>query len=93
MANLINGATGNPTPQNFFPARDWDRSGKRFGSTEKAKADLGFSARVNISEGIGRLVEWTKKNRALIASCMERHAPLWLVKLIIGQQICCTLNI
>ena len=75
LANLINGATGNPTPPKLFPARDWDRSGKRFGSTEKAKADLGFSAEVDISEGIGRLVEWTKKNRALIASCMERHAP------------------
>ncbi len=75
LANLINVATGNPTPPKLFPARSWDRSGKRFGSTEKAKADLGFRAEVDIAEGIGRLVEWTKKNHALIASCMERHAP------------------
>ena len=75
LAHLINEATGNPIPPKLFPARDWDRSGKRFGSTEKAKADLGFSAKVGIAEGIVRLVEWTKINREFIKSCMERHAP------------------
>ena len=77
LAHLINEATGNPVPPNF-PARDWDRSGKRFGSTKKAKADLGFSAEVDIAEGIGRLVEWTKINREFIKSCMDRHSPFWL---------------
>ena len=75
LAHLINEATGNPVPPKLFPARDWDRSGKRFGSTKKAKADLGFSAEVDIAEGIGRLVEWTKINREFIKSCMDRHSP------------------
>ena len=75
LAVAINTATGNPTPVNLLPARDWDRSGKRFGSTEKAKAELGFEARVEISEGIPLLVEWTRENQDLIKTCMERHAP------------------
>jgi UDP-glucose 4-epimerase len=75
LAVAINTATGNPTPVNLLPARDWDRSGKRFGSTEKAKAELGFEARVEISEGIPLLVEWTRENKDLIKTCMERHAP------------------
>lgn len=75
LAAIINKATNNPTLPKLFPARDWDRSGKRFGSTQKAKLDLGFSAEVEISNGIELLVDWTKKNRELIKSCMDRHAP------------------
>ena len=35
LAETINALTGNPTPVDLRPARDWDRSGKRYGSTEK----------------------------------------------------------
>ncbi|MDA0905655.1 MAG: nucleotide sugar epimerase, partial [Verrucomicrobia bacterium] len=55
------------------PARDWDRSGKRFGSTEKAKVKLGFEAEVGIADGIDRLVSWTKKNHSRIENCIRRH--------------------
>ncbi|MDG1138182.1 MAG: NAD-dependent epimerase/dehydratase family protein [Opitutales bacterium] len=75
LAAVINKATSNPTLPQLFPARDWDRSGKRFGSTQKAKSDLGFSAEIDITEGINILVDWTMKNRELIKTCMERHAP------------------
>lgn len=75
LAAAINGATENPTPPELLPARDWDRSGKRFGSTEKAKSHLGFEAKVEVSEGIPRLVEWTRENQDFIRICMERHAP------------------
>ncbi len=75
LAAVINKATSNPTLPQLFPARDWDRSGKRFGSTQKAKSDLGFSAEIDIAEGINILVDWTMKNRELIKTCMERHAP------------------
>ena len=49
LAHLINEA-GNPIPPKLFPARDWDRSGKRFGSTKKSQSGLGFSAEVDIAE-------------------------------------------
>ncbi len=75
LAAAINNATGNPTPPQLFPARNWDRSGKRFGSTEKAMNQLSFKAKVEIAEGITRLVDWTRKNEEFIRTCMDRHAP------------------
>lgn len=74
LANLINQFTGNKTPLDLRPARDWDRSGKRFASTEKAKNILGFEAKVSISEGIKRTVEWTKKNQDLIQRNIDKLA-------------------
>ena len=46
LATLINEYTGNATALDLRPARDWDRSGKRFASTEKAERVLGFRAQV-----------------------------------------------
>jgi nucleoside-diphosphate-sugar epimerase len=74
LATLINQYTGNKTPLDLKPARDWDRSGKRFASTEKAKNILGFEAKVAISEGVKRTVEWTKNNQDLIQSNINKHA-------------------
>ncbi len=45
LASLINEYAGNTTPLDLRPARDWDRSGKRFASTEKAERELGFRSR------------------------------------------------
>ena len=76
LARIINEETNNPTPPKLFPAREWDRSGKRFGSTVKAKNELGFEAEVDISIGISQLVNWTKDNRSLIESCIKKHDRL-----------------
>lgn len=76
LANLINEFTGNKTPVDLKPARDWDRSGKRFASTEKAKNDLGFTAQVDIREGVRRTVEWAKKNSELIRRSIIKHDKL-----------------
>ncbi len=76
LAKIINEETNNPTPPKLFPARDWDRSGKRFGSVEKAKKELGFEAKVSVREGISKLVRWTMDNRSLIEGCIRRHERL-----------------
>lgn len=73
LASLINTLTGNPTPPDVRPARDWDRSGKRFGSTDKAARALGFTARVGLQEGVARTVEWTQANHDVIARCIAQH--------------------
>jgi UDP-glucose 4-epimerase len=73
LAETINTATGNAAPLDIRPARDWDKSGRRFGSTEKSFRELGFAANVSISEGIQRTVEWTRANRDVISRCMEKH--------------------
>ena len=74
LAHLINKATGNNTPLDLRPARNWDRSGKRFASTAKAAEDLGFEANFEISTGIRKTVDWTKKNRELINSNINKHS-------------------
>jgi len=76
LANLINEHTGNKIPVDMRPARNWDRSGKRFASTEKSREKLGFSAQVDIQDGIARTIEWTISNRSLIKACMDKHAKL-----------------
>lgn len=73
LANLINAQTGNITPVDLKPARDWDRSGKRFGATAKSKEKLGFTASVSIQDGLSETVDWTKKNEDLIFRTMENH--------------------
>ena len=73
LANLINAETGNPTPVDLKPKRDWDRSGRRFGSTEKSRDKLGFEAEVPLAEGIARTVAWTRENSDLIRACMAQH--------------------
>jgi UDP-glucose 4-epimerase len=76
LATLINEFTGNKTPLDLRPARDWDRSGKRFASTDKSKRELDFSATINIREGIRRTVEWTKANVDLIKRNIDKHEKM-----------------
>jgi nucleoside-diphosphate-sugar epimerase len=76
LATLINEFTGNKTPLDLRPARDWDRSGKRFASTDKSERELGFTAQVEVREGIRRTVEWTKANADLIKSNIAKHAKM-----------------
>jgi UDP-glucose 4-epimerase len=73
LATLINVFTGNKTPLDLRPARDWDRSGKRFASTEKSERELGFTAQINVREGVRRTVEWTKANADLIQQNIAKH--------------------
>ena len=73
LAHNINSLTGNKTAVDLKPARDWDRSGKRFGSTEKSLEKLDFKAEIDISEGLRRTVEWTQANREIIQSSISNH--------------------
>ncbi|HLO76063.1 MAG TPA: NAD-dependent epimerase/dehydratase family protein [Magnetospirillum sp.] len=74
LAGIVNEVTGNPVPVSLRPARDWDRSGRRFGSTEKSRRDLGFEARVPVRQGIENTVAWTLANKANIQRCIDQHA-------------------
>ena len=74
LAEMINGLTGNPTPLDIRERRDWDHSGKRFGSTEKAKAQLGFEAVTCIRDGLRRTIDWTRDQSAFIDNCIGKHS-------------------
>ncbi len=74
LAEEIDRLTGNPVPPVMRPGRDWDRSGRRFGSPEKARAALGFAAEVPLKEGLERTIAWTRAHLERIEGCMARHA-------------------
>jgi nucleoside-diphosphate-sugar epimerase len=73
LAQMINEVTGNHTPSEMRPARDWDRSGKRFGCTRKSERELGFMAKTNLAEGIKQTVDWTIQNTSLIELAITKH--------------------
>lgn len=73
LAQKINLLTGNPTPVERKPARDWDRSGKRFGSTVKSKEELGFETKIFIDQGLAQTVAWTRTNYNLIRNSIAKH--------------------
>lgn len=73
LAEAIIELTGNHGSVKLLPKRDWDTSGKRFGSTKKSGAKLGFTASTNLKEGLQRTIKWTMDNMPLIEKCMRRH--------------------
>ena len=74
LAERINSLTGNATPIALTPARDWDRSGQRFGDPSKAAEKLGFRARIAHGDGLEKTVAWTRENSQRILRCMMQHA-------------------
>lgn len=74
LAEWINGLAGNTTPIALTPARDWDRSGQRFGDPSKAADKLGFTASVAHQDGLGATIAWTRDNMDRILRCMNQHA-------------------
>ena len=73
LADLINELTGNNSPVALLPKRSWDTSGKRFGSTEKSRRELGFEAQTDITDGLRETVSWTSDNLDLIRCTMSKH--------------------
>jgi UDP-glucose 4-epimerase len=73
LANLIVETSGGKADLKPGPKRDWDRSGKRFGSTDKAAKELGFKAEVNLKDGLVNTINWTRENLKFIESCIDKH--------------------
>lgn len=73
LATLINEMTGSEASIDFKPARNWDRSGKRYGATQKAKEEIGFEANISIKTGLEQTINWTKENLSTIKACMRQH--------------------
>ena len=73
LAKLVNRLTNNNTPIEFAPKRDWDNSGRRFGSTLKAKEKIAFEAQVGVKDGLRRTIKWTEENFSLIETCIRKH--------------------
>ena len=73
LATIINELTENETPISDPGKRNWDNSGKRFGSVEKAEKELGFTSKTKIRDGLEKTIKWTKENLEFIESCINKH--------------------
>lgn len=73
LAETITKLTGSKGGIKLLPKRDWDNSGKRYGSTIKSKEVLGFESLVNIEQGIKITIDWTLKNINLIERTIQKH--------------------
>lgn len=73
LAETINALTGNPTPPQIDPPRDWDNSGRRYGDPAKSLEKLDFMAGTVLADGLARTVAWTRDNLAAIKERMARH--------------------
>lgn len=76
LAELINRLTGNESSLKYLPRRDWDRSGKRFGSTEKSRQQLGFEAKTGLETGLSKTIDWTREHLDLVEKTMRKHEHL-----------------
>jgi UDP-glucose 4-epimerase len=74
LAETINRLCENPAGVEVLEGRHWDRSGRRFGNTEKASRELGFGAEVPLEDGLRTTAEWMRDNLDLIDACIARHA-------------------
>lgn len=75
LAQNILFLTGNKSKIEYLPKRNWDNSGKRFGSTVKSKRDLGFEAKISLAEGLKTTIDWSIKNSEIIEHCINKHKP------------------
>jgi nucleoside-diphosphate-sugar epimerase len=66
--------TGNATPADIAPPRDWDNSGRRYGDPTKSRATIGFIAKTTLEQGLKETVAWSKENLDLIKKTMAQHA-------------------
>ena len=73
LAEVIIHETSSTSELEMLPARDWDRSGRRFGSTGKSETELGFLAATSLDEGIQKTVAWTKENLDFITATIDKH--------------------
>jgi nucleoside-diphosphate-sugar epimerase len=76
LGESINRLTENKRSLKYLPRRDWDRSGKRFGSTEKSRQQLGFEANTSLEEGLKKTIDWTRRHLDFIEKTMGKHRHL-----------------
>jgi nucleoside-diphosphate-sugar epimerase len=74
LAELIVEKSGSSSELEIAPRRPWDHSIMRFGSPEKARAELGFEAQTQLEDGLGKTIAWTRENLDFIERCVAKHA-------------------
>ena len=74
VANMILRKASSSSQIRILPKRNWDNSGRRFGSVTKSRAKLGFEIENSLSAGIDRTIEWFQENSVRIQRTIDRHS-------------------
>ena len=73
LAETIVEITGSKGGIELKPKRAWDTSGKRYGSADKSRDQLGFEALKDFREGLAETIAWTRENQGRIDACIAKH--------------------
>lgn len=76
LAQLIIELTESQSVIEFGPVRSWDKSVRRFGSTDKSLRELGFKANVQIRDGLITTIQWIKAEMAQIHGSITQHQAM-----------------
>lgn len=64
LAEMLLNLTGSNQPINYAPRSQATLVRNRIGSPKKASAEIGFTATIDLREGLSRLIEWRAKHKA-----------------------------
>ena len=65
--------TGSNQPIQYAPRSQATLVRNRIGSPKRAKDEIGFSAAIDLREGLGRLIEWRASHKQAVA---DRRAKM-----------------
>ena len=66
LARVLLDVMGSDLPVEFGPERAAAKVSRRLASTRSAREQLGFEAEVGVEEGLRRLVDWWRAERASV---------------------------
>jgi nucleoside-diphosphate-sugar epimerase len=72
LAELILAMTSSKSNIIKRDKRDWDNSGRRYGSTKKAAHELNFAANIKLTDGLGSTIKWTAENMQKIVGKIDK---------------------
>lgn len=72
LAGMLLQLTGSNQPINFAPRSQATLVRNRIGCPKRAAAEIGFTARIDLSEGLQRLIEWRNSHKAEVATRRQK---------------------
>lgn len=76
LAELIVDLTGCRQPIRYAPRSQSTLVRNRIGSPVRARAELGFTARIALRDGLERLIEWRASHKAEVAARLRAAEPV-----------------
>jgi UDP-glucose 4-epimerase len=73
LATLIISMSESNSKIVFAPKRSWDKSGLRYGSTQKSRKHIHFETQVELITGLKKTLEWTVLNKEIILQNITKH--------------------